>query len=129
MKRESVREKREQARRDWIKNNFGNVEVFLRKVFEFRNEKPIIIRSRLEIPLRLWREDRAIRRLREDAIKYMTKQELEKNPRVSSGDLWDKWELGKIPKWKKTRRVTIIRGYDDIFEEAKKELAKQKIEK
>ena len=129
MKPGSIKEKREQERGDWIKNNFGSIEVFLRKVFEFRNEKPIIIRSRLEIPQQLWGEDRAIRQLREDAVKSMTKQELKKNPNLSSDDLWEKWELWEIPKWTKEERETKIRGYEDIFKEAKEELAKQKTEK
>lgn len=129
MNPESIKEKREQERGNWIKNSFGSIENFLKQVFELRNEKPLVIRSRLKIPRQLWVEDRAIRQLREDAVKYMTKQELKKNPNLSSDDLWDKWELGEIPKWTKKGRVTKIRGYEDIFKEAKKELVKQKTEK
>ena len=122
VKQESAKEKQEQARMEWIKNNFESIDDFVKQVFELRQEKSQIIRSKLKIPDHLWGA-RRIRKLREDAIKYMTKRELKKNPNITSDELWKRWKLRRIPTWTKKNRVRMIRGYDGIFEEAKKELA------
>jgi hypothetical protein len=123
MKQESLKEKRERERKEWIKNNFGNEDSFLEQVFEFRKEKPRIIRSKLQIPSNLWGSDKPIREFRRDAVKYKTKQRLKKNPNVTLNGLWDQWKLWKIQNWIKLSEMRPYSGYDVIYDEAKKELA------
>jgi hypothetical protein len=112
-------EKKKQAYKKWLRNNFE-------KVFELRNKNSKVIEAKLNIPPAIG--DVRIRRIRRDAIKEMTKRELRTNPTITLDELWEKWELERIPQWKAKVRVVTIRPYDVIFRKAKSEVKRESYE-
>jgi hypothetical protein len=102
----------------WVQKQ-GGIEVVHQKVFELRDKKSTEIKNELGIPLPV----RKVRDLRVDAVKHMTRQELEKDPHVTADQLWERWrKLKRIRGMRKKGYVEQIRGYYDYFDEVKKEL-------
>ena len=106
----------------WLENNLHlSREGVLRKVFDLREKKPADLKNELGIDATV-QCDGSLRKLRTKSIKFMTALEIKRDPDVKPEMLWQKWSFHKIRGWSMKSKTRKIRGYIDIFNEAKKNL-------